>query len=365
MSTQIIHAGDKTVLLTGGTGVFGRCLALELLRHDVRLIMLVRGNSTADAHERVKDIIDLGGEKVEVLRSDLAKEHLGMPALDYTGLADRATHILHAAASARFTLPIEKARLYNVKTTEQMINFAKECSNLTRFGFVGTALVAGNRSGVIKEDEFEHSEGFKNTYEQTKYEAETLMREISQKLPVVIFRPPLILPIVASEGNAFGSSTNALYLGINLAINGDLSFLPGNKNSIVDVTDSKTAAERIVQLLLKPSLAHMVYHITNSEYALNIAKILNMLEKKIGHPLSLEFCGSAQMYNEKVRRIPWYKFKMRHTHRKISSFISELVYPKIYDNTHTLTELGILQVGPPPIDIISSVISENTWKSLT
>lgn len=353
---------DKTVLLSGGTGVLGRFLAFELLRHNVHLIMLVRGESVEAARARVQDTIDFGGSRVEVFRAELTEEHLGLSEPEYNDIASRTTHILHAAASVRFNLPLKVAQLYNIKTTEQMIGFSEKCSKLVRFGFVSTALVAGNRSGFILEDEFEHTAGFKNTYEQAKYEAEAVVRTSVAQLPVIIFRPPLILPPIAQNAYTPRSYTNALYLGMSLVIDGDLSFLPGTMDSVVDVLDNETVGARIVQLMLKPSLAYMVYHITNGKYAPSVKLILGLIEKKIKRSVPLEFCGSMEAYDKRVRLIPWYKFKIRAVHKRVSSFIPELVYPKTFDNAHTLKELDLAQLGRRPIDIVNSAI-ENIWRS--
>jgi len=238
---------------------------------------------------------------------------------------------------------------------EQMLRLAGACSNIVRFGFVGTALVAGNRSGIIKEDEFEHSAGFKNTYEQSKYEAEQLVRSHANNLPIVIFRPPLIAPPHADERTSRGH-TNALSLGASLVAQGDIHFLPGVAQSVVDIVDPEIAAEKIVKLLFKPTLAHMVYHITNGEHAPTVEVIRSMIEKKLKRSLSLDFCGSMAEYNERVRHIPWHKFRARYAHKKIRSFISELAYPKVYDNSRTLAELHLDRLGPDPTVVINELL---------
>ena len=345
----------KVIVLTGSTGGFGRFLARELLKHeDVELILLVRAGSHEEASIRVQDIVGQD-KRVRVYCSDLSQERLGLSQSDFNEITGNATHILHSAASVRFTLPLEQARLFNVKTTEQVLLFAKKCPKIVRFGYVGTALVAGNRSGTIREDEFEHTAGFKNTYEQSKYEAEQLVRLSIENLSTVIFRPPLIAP--SSLPNVSGRSiVHALLLGANLVARGDIRFLPGSERSFVDIVDPKISAERIVTLLLKSKLSHMVYHITNAAHAPTVSVIRSMIEKKLQHSLPLDFCGSMMEYNEKVSRIPWYKFRARYAHKKIHSFIPELAYPKIYDNSHTLNELQIEHLGPDPITVVSQLI---------
>lgn len=350
------------VLLTGGTGVFGKYLARELLRHNAHLIMLVRGENDIEAKKRVQDLIDLGND-IEVYAADLTHDNLGLSDSDYTDLQNRVTHVLHSAASARFTLPVEEARLYNVKTTAQILTFAEHTKNLVRFGFVSTALTAGKRSGEIMEDEFEHTEGFKNTYEETKYEAEALVRSYEDRIPLTILRPPLILPS-KNDDFTIKRSINALYLGIKLVIDGSLSFLPGTKESTIDVVDSDIASRIIVDLMLKSELSHLVYHITNGKHAPTIEEILAIIEEKISHPAHVDFYPSMYEYNKRVTKIPWYKVKPKQVHKRIASFISELAYPKTFNNKNTLEELNIKDLGHDPLITVTNVLSEDVWKSL-
>lgn len=347
---------QKTVLLTGSTGAFGRFLARKFLEDDnIRLILLVRANSQEEAMVRVQNIIGEKHKKVKVFCSDLIKDQLGLSESEITYLTTNVTHILHSAASVRFTLPIEEARLYNVKTVERMLHLAEKCQNIVRFGFVGTALVAGNRSGVIKEGEFEHNAGFKNTYEQSKHEAEKLVQSYIDKLPIVIFRPPLVAPSISNNDTNRGHR-NALLLGASLVAGKDVNFLPGTEDSPIDIVDPKIAADRIIKLFLKPTLAYTVYHITNGKYAPTIRTIHKMIEEKLNRVLPMDFCGSTVEYDKRVSQIPWYKIRARYAHKKIRSFISELAYPKIYDNSRTLTELQISQLGSDPINMLNKLL---------
>jgi thioester reductase-like protein len=321
--------------------------------------LLIRANTKEAARVRIQKIVDFGGTRVEVLCSDLAEENLGLQESEYAGLLSRTTHILHAAASVRFTHPLEDARRNNVKTTEQMIDFAKECSNLVRFGFVSSALVAGNRTGLILEDEFEHDFGFKNTYEQTKYEAEALVRENAKELPIVIFRPPLIVTSVLTQDA--NTPTNFLELAVSLITRNCMPFVPGTENSTVDVVDGGDAAYRICEILLKNNLSYMAYHITNGINAPTIKIIHAMIEQKLGTPVPLEFCGDIATYWQRVHKIPWYKPAIRLAYKRTASFLPEAAFPKIFDNRNTLSELKVTQVGKDPIEVLRLLLYKGLW----
>jgi thioester reductase-like protein len=52
--------------------------------------------------------------------------------------------------------------------------------------------VAGDRQGVVMEDELEAGQRFSDDYERSKYEAEKLVRRWARRIPVTVFRPTLL-----------------------------------------------------------------------------------------------------------------------------------------------------------------------------
>jgi nucleoside-diphosphate-sugar epimerase len=64
-------------------------------------------------------------------------------------------------------------------------------SKLTRFFYVSTAYICGTTTGTIPEDGMPARNGFRNIYEETKHEAERLVR--ASGLPFTIFRPSILL----------------------------------------------------------------------------------------------------------------------------------------------------------------------------
>ena len=350
----------KTIVLTGSTGAFGRFLAVELLKYDdVKLILLVRGSSREEARERVRDIINIKSDRVEVFQSDLTKEHLGLQKSEYDELARRATHILHSAASTRFNLPLEEARIHNVITTERIVDFAKVCPNLIRFGFVSTALVAGKRSGIIREDEFEHSAGFSNSYQQTKYEAEALVRANADKLPIIIFRPPFIVTPVSSVSQK--RQTSFLFILISLVAQERLPYVPGTEKSTMDIVDAVDTARVMVQLLIKENISHGTYQITNGVKALTVGELHRMIEEKWGKRIPVEYCGDMESFLQRISHISKHKPEVEAVYKRAESFLMEPAYPKIFDNTHTLSELNIAQIGEEPVDMLRLLFRDTLW----
>jgi hypothetical protein len=64
---------------------------------------------------------------------------------------------------------------------------------LRRHVHVSTAYVAGRFHGIFKETDLDLGQGFRNTYEQSKFEAEKAIGEAAGELPLVIARPSIIV----------------------------------------------------------------------------------------------------------------------------------------------------------------------------
>lgn len=345
---------ESTIVVTGATGTFGNRLIRRLMEHqDIRLIVFTRAESNEAARRRVVETLP-DSPKITVYAADLTFPHLGLDDTTYDTITKNATHILHAAASTRFNQSIEEARKCNVYTTRHMLEFARACAHLKRFMHISTALVAGRRSGVILESEFEHDAGFLNTYQQSKYEAEALAREYGKELPVVILRPPLLI----SPFKKNTKPTNALTLSIFLARRGFLPFLPGTPRSSFDIMDGAIVADIMVRLLLKDSLSYDTYHVTSGKKTLTIGEIVEYLEKHLGDKkIPFAFTGTMDAFQQAVQKVTARNPALHLVYAKTKTFLPELAYPKVYDNQRILEELGLVDINHNAHDALKSILS--------
>lgn len=327
------------ILITGGTGLLGKLLVGKLISKNVNLILLVRADSQEQVEQRLQEILDKNSPiaKIKVLQADLNKQNLNLQQSDYKELTKDITHILHCAASTRFAHALEDARKFNVETTKNILNFARHCTKLERFSFVSTAFVAGKRKGLILENEFEHNEGFLNTYQQTKYESELIVRQNLDKIPIVIFRPSLIISIQKKKSK---SPLSALTFGLHLVGEGFLPILPGKPENTLDVISGEKVAEIIIQIFLKEKLKSDTYHITSGYLSPKIKDLISIIESRKRKKLAIRFCGDIGSYNSEVQKITWLRPDLKLIYKKTENFLPELAFPKVFDNTNTQKELG-------------------------
>jgi thioester reductase-like protein len=248
------------VLLSGATGFVGmQLLARYLERTERHVYVLVRAADDAKARARMHATLDSVGvsavefdSRITAVAGDIERDGLGIPAARRVDLATRVSEVIHCAASVSFTLSLAQSRLINVGGTRQMLELARVAhahGGLERFAYVSTAYVAGTHPGEFHEDELDVGQDFRNAYERSKFEAETVVRGHIGRLPVQIFRPSII---VGEQRSGWTSSFNVLYSPLKAFVRGSLPFLPADRSSPVDVVPVDYVADAIFTLASEP-----------------------------------------------------------------------------------------------------------------
>ena len=176
-------------------------LARYLERTDRDVVALVRAADEPAAAERIDGVLsDLFGRRasryagrVQALPADLTAPGLGLEPAAADALAASVSDVIHAAASVSFDLPLQEAREINVQGTGRMLELAGRVGGLRRFAYVSTAYVAGTHEGTFSEADLDVGQGFRNSYERSKHEAESLVRAHAGRLPVTILRPSIVV----------------------------------------------------------------------------------------------------------------------------------------------------------------------------
>src|SRR5215217_7843672 len=139
------------VLLTGATGFVGQELLARLLgRGDRNVHALVRAADDRAAATRLPT-----HERLTAWAADIERPGLGLDEACADRLAERASTVIHCAASVSFSLGLEESRRVNVEGTRRMAELAERCAvrgGLDRFSYVSTAYVAGAHRGAFSED---------------------------------------------------------------------------------------------------------------------------------------------------------------------------------------------------------------------
>jgi thioester reductase-like protein len=289
-----MSGSTNDILLTGATGFVGMEVLQRYLERSQRsIVTLVRASSDEAAQARIDDVLqNLFGPRAARYRGrvlpiagELTSPRLGLSPTAYERLAERITTIVHSAASVSFTMPLDEARAINVEGTKRMLELAELArtrGGLTRYGHISTAYVAGDHVGRFNERDFDVGQEFHNSYEQSKYEAEGLVRGVDG-LPFTILRPSIV---VGDRRNGWTSAFNVLYWPLRAFARGMFTAVPAVSSAPVDVVSVDYVADAIYKLCEESSGGlRETYHLTAGANASTIGEIAALASRYFRRPL--------------------------------------------------------------------------------
>lgn len=223
---------DQDIFITGGSGFIGKVLIEKLLRScpGIKTIyILMRPKKGKDITERLKAITDLElfeplkennpgvFTKLVPVEGDVTELQLGLSNSDLDRMKDVSV-IFHSAASVRFDDSLKYAIMMNTRGTREIMKFAETLKNIKVVMHVSTTYSNPNRRVVeeevhtapvdwrtaieicenINEDHLNsltqlYMQFMPNTYVFSKSLAEHVTDDYKEKLPVVIFRPSIVI----------------------------------------------------------------------------------------------------------------------------------------------------------------------------
>jgi long-chain acyl-CoA synthetase len=282
------------LLLTGATGFVGmEVLARQLERTDRGVIALVRAEDDDEAQARVDRVVaDLFGRRarryagrVEAVAADLTAPGLGLGARAADALAEEVSDVIHAAASVSFALPLDESRAINVTGTERVLELAElahERGGLRRFAYVSTAYVAGTHEGTFTEADLDVGQDFRNAYERSKLEAERIVHERGERLPVTILRPSIV---VGDRRSGWTASFNVLYAPLRAFARGLYPAVPAVRSAPVDVVSIDYVADAIHSVCTGDDGVGETYHLTAGSDAATVGDLVDLATDYFARPL--------------------------------------------------------------------------------
>jgi thioester reductase-like protein len=342
---------NDATLLTGATGFVGMAVLTRLLeRTDRPVVVVVRAGDQDQADARLADVLgglyeepDVHLGRVRAVPGDLELPDLGLDQYTRDRLAYEVGEIVHAAASVSFELPMDASRAINVAGTRRMLELAEECAatgtGLRRFTYVSTAYVAGTRSGTVREDELDAGQGFRNAYEHSKHEAESLVQACRGRLPVTIVRPSIV---VGERGTGWTTSFNVVYGPLRAFSAGAYKIVPGRRRARVDIVTVDHLADAILALAAAPEARDGTFHIVSGDDATTIGELAELSAQRFGqrmprfvpapvyrraiHPLLLRR-GDARR-RKALRRtaiyLPYFSMRLRFDDRRARALLDPL-----------------------------------------
>lgn len=193
------------VLITGVTGLLGGAIALELMtKTRSTLYCLVRPRKGRTADERLRAALESSAAAygIDLSAVDISRcvaVEGDITDLSRVGVPGGVGEVWHIAASLAFEdSRADEIAEQNVNGTQNVVELAERLG-ASRFNYVSTAYVAGERRGTIHEERIPESWVSNNAYESTKVAAERFVLD-SCFATVRVFRPSIVIGHSVTHG---------------------------------------------------------------------------------------------------------------------------------------------------------------------
>ena len=276
------------VFLTGATGFLGMEVLARLLEAGDRdVLALVRASDATAADKRLDDVLATlwedpapYRERVSAVRGDVTQPGLGL-GTRWAEVAEASHAVMHCAASISFDLPLNEARAINVDGTARVLDFAIDAQargGLDRFLHVSTAYVSGRHEGAFHERQLDTGQTFRNTYEQTKADAEQIVA-MARELGPAIARPSIVM---GESDSGWTPAFNVLYWPMRAFSRGLFEELPALPTGRVDVVPVDYVADGLVHLLDRREAG--VFNLVSGAKAPTVEELANLASDFFGKP---------------------------------------------------------------------------------
>jgi thioester reductase-like protein len=188
--------GSRSVLFTGFPGFIGARLLPRVLelKPDTRAVCLVQDKFVDAAREAANALEDTHPHvrgRIELVTGDITVQGLGIPVKTARDLRRSLAEAYHLAAVYDLAVRRDVGRLINVEGTKNVLGFLEEAPRFERLHYVSTAYVSGTSRGTFRETDLDVGQGFKNYYEETKFQAE--VEVVRSPVPRTIYRPGIVV----------------------------------------------------------------------------------------------------------------------------------------------------------------------------
>lgn len=329
----------RTIFLTGATGLVGGAVLERLLdRRDAHVIVLIR---RPDSWRALATRLGARAARVTALPGDVTQRGLGLPSDARRDLARSVSHVVHCAADTSFSRPLEGARTINTMGTAHLLDVLTDW-RVERLVHVSTAFVAGRRVGAVPEAPLGETSGFVNAYEQSKHEAEALVR--ASRVPHAIVRPSTI---VCDDASGRVSQYNAVHRALRAFYAGYGSIMPGAADTPIDLVTTSFVAVGVVAIT-EAAGASGTLHLCAGAGALTLGEVLERAHavwsrdprwrrRGIERP-ALTDLATYRLFEDAVAQTG--DARLAAITRSLSHFVPQLAYPKHFETARADALLG-------------------------
>lgn len=333
----------RTTLFTGFPGFIGMRLLPRILelQPDSVVACLVQDKFLGQAKGGVEQLARSHPhtrDRIELLIGDITLPGLGIEASKAATLKRSLFQAWHLAAVYDLAVTREVGRRVNLEGTRNVLEFVSSAARFDRLQYVSTAYVSGTARGVFRETDLDVGQGFKNHYEETKFQAE--LEVVRSRVPATSYRPGVVV------GDSRSGETGKLdgpYLVLRLMDqlpSPGVFFRVGTGSGTVNVVPIDFVVEAMARLAATPASLGRTYHLCDPqphspvELAEMFARALGRRFLFVPVPLGLARACLAPAAVQRVLGMP----------REVLDYFHD---PVRHDTSQASRDLGALGVECP------------------
>ena len=265
------------ILVTGGTGLVGAHLLMDLLKYETPIRAIYRSDNALEKVRKIFAFYNIKWEqtlhKIEWIKSDLLNTEILIDAFK------NVEYVYHCAAMVSFN-KADKTKSFkvNIEGTANVVNLSLACG-VKKFCHVSSTATIGKskKDGIRHEDCIWENDGSFSNYSISKYFSEMeVWRGSEEGLNVVIVNPSIII----GPGDWMQSSSNLF-----LKVWNGLRYYSKGVNAFVDVRDVSKA---MVELMKSPITSerfliigeNLTFQELFNEIAISLGKHIPSIEVK-------------------------------------------------------------------------------------
>ncbi|MEP0213145.1 MAG: NAD-dependent epimerase/dehydratase family protein [Cellulophaga sp.] len=311
------------ILVTGGTGLVGAHLLLQLLKTEDSVKAIHRPSSDLDKVKKVFSYYVDNADELYAKIKWVVADITDIPALENAFIG--VTHVYHCAALISFD-PNDYFRLRrtNATGTANIVNFCL-ANSVEKLAYVSSiATIGKNENSPIVTEETDWNEADVNVYAITKYAAEMeVWRGTQEGLDAVIVNPGVIL------GPGYWNSGSGQFFSKTAD---GLKYYPPNGSGFIGVGDVVVMCIR----LMKSDLKNQRY-IAVAKNA-TFKEVLGKIATALGKPEPNKALKIWQL--NILYRLDWLAHLLTRRGRKLSKMqVHGLKSQDIYENTKITTAI--------------------------
>ncbi len=278
-----------TVLFTGFPGFLGMRLLPRILdlHPGWRVECLVQEKFLEMARAAVATLESShppSQGRIGLVTGDITVEGLGIEAKCARELRHSLVEAWHLAAVYDLAVRRDLGRRINVEGTKNVLEFLGHAKRLERLQYVSTAYVSGTARGTFRETDLDVGQGFKNYYEETKFQAEVEVKH--SKVPATIYRPGVVVgDSKTGETAKFDGPYFALRMMEKLPSPG-VFFLVGLGSGTLNIVPVDFVIDSMAALSASPGSIGKTYHLCDP-HAHSPRELVEMFAAAIGKTFAL------------------------------------------------------------------------------